>query len=341
MRLQHSPLFRASLMVVSLALGILALLGGVAIVDGLNQTTAAAVALGQARPCGAVATPECVDSTDVVIADRYVTYGSRNSHYYHLVYTVPGGGYQRTEIASSVYDAVSVGESVPALEWRGIVFEIDGAHTDAYPNGQVVNELLGLLMLPIAVSLIAGGFFLVLTPATTDDLVRANVNQNSPPPPRNPPTGIWRSVLAWRTPLASLYGLGTTTLMLIIFVILAQSGATVGSATLAPFIYLVFQIAGMALGYSLIYRSVVRDLTQGQFAPIPVESETIIRGRYGPIGIKARYSMRDGQPSTVKITARWWRRVHVATRLDAVANPATGKIWRVLGMFDDTGNPVY
>ena len=43
----------------------------------------------------------------------------------------------------------------------------------------------------------------------------------------------------------------------------------------------------------------------------------------------------------VKVTAKWWHKVHIATKLHVLACPVSGKIWRLLGMTDDAGNAVY
>ena len=344
--LAHSQRFRRIWQLVLAVLTVLTvvLLGGA--YPDFTAARGSAVAFASAPPCGDTPpSATCIATEVVTVYNRYVTHGSKGGTYYHVQIYVPGGGYQTTTASYSEYYAMPPGAEVTAEVWRGravrLMTDAGGYTTDYYPPAVLGGWMITLVLIPAALAFGATALMFGLSAAGPDDLMRREVTGDAPPP-RDAPAGLLAAVLAWKAGKAMAWGVVAAAAVLAFWAISITSGsAAPASAEQAPLVATAIAAGTAFVAYVLIYRRALRDATTGVYAAIPVTSETIIRGRSGPLGVRARYTLQDGATAKVSITRRWWRRVGVGSRLDAVVSPETGKIWRLLGVFDGTGNQIF
>ena len=344
MRPAHSPSFRWWVSAGLVLLAAVIALPSIDVLPSFEHVAASATAYHSAPDCTGAAGDGCVLHTSALIVNDYTTTGSKGALYYYVTFNGPALSGQTTQVSGSDYNRLPVGSEVPALVWHGSVVTLSPADsggpitTDAQPIEQLRTDTIALLIPMAALILLAMAVAVLLSVNGPDDEVRSAVMAVREPP-RPVPPGLRSAVVAGRVADAGLASLAVCVVVMVVYLVFI--GSAVGVVGTAP-VAMVLAIPMVSLGvYRYRYLRAVRDVTTGVFAEVPVNSETIIRGKNGPMGIQARYTLADGRQSSVRITRRWWRKVHPATRLNAIVSPSDGRIWRLLGMTDDNGRPVY
>jgi hypothetical protein len=321
-----------------------ALLSG-QLLSNFSTTLSLAQSFRDTPSCTAPSQNDCIAQVSATVTGLWITHGSKGSIHYHVGVAAPSASAseQNVDVGKDEYYSVGVGSSVAASVWRFVIVDVafpDGVvkETVANPLSGIGSATFGLLVPGFAVGLLFAGVMVVVSRKTPDDLLR-DATYTTPQPPRGVPDGMLIAVMAWATTRAMLaYGAALT----LEAVVLTQIGHTHPIAIrLAPPLMIGTVIISAALVYWWLYGRFRDYLSTGWLKEIPVNSETILRGRNGPYAAKVVYSLSDGRQAKKTIRSKWWRLIHRGTVLRCIASPDDGKIWRVLGMIDDAGQPVY
>ena len=320
------------------------------ILTGFRSTLMNAEQLHDAPACDASGdngSVPCLSNVTATVTGSYVTYGSKGSHHYWIsVEPPPSSGSnigENIEVSYSDYYSVATGTEVPATMWRSVLMTVTAPGGSVYqtpdnPAQKIGPAMFSLLVPAFAVGLLLSGAFIAISRRTPNDVLR-DATHGVPQPPRPVPRGLVIAVLGWTTARAMLfYGIA---LLLEAWWLTAIAASRPTSTGFAPPLMIATVLIVSAFVYAFVYQQLVRDVTKGVISEIPVKWDEILYNKGRPYAAKVAYTVKDGSVDHKTIRARWWRLIHIGTRIHAIASPETGKIWRILGMTNDAGEPVY
>ena len=254
----------------------------------------------------------------------------------HVTLAVGGAsydlGYDCAESPARACDAVSFKPGTPVVVgwWRGQLVAFGAAETrptivtelHPFDNLRPKTVLLDFVVVP-AVSLLLGGLLLLLAPSTVDDLVSGALARWPDPPRLVDRRQIWRVALAYWAPYGYMAWFVLDLLTTLVVVVGFTQYRLALLIQLATFIVSFGAAAIVAAGY---LTRVVRTSNR--------RSVTVRKIKTG-LGksrqdTQVTYDLLTGKPATTTLNLYWNGLVKEGDRLDALTDPQSGSIVRLL-----------
>ncbi len=315
--------------------GVVAVVWGTALYSTFSTRFDEAAAYQRAPLCAdAETSTDCLQTSTASISDHHYTVSSKGSHTYYVTLTSFDGFVLTSSVSSSEYDALTVGSAVNIRLWHGVPVLMqlpNGAYvgTSLNPTQKLQGATIGLFIPNYGFLVILCALFLTLSARGPDDVIRDTVTYYTSAP-REVPSGLLAATLAWRSAWVLLSG-GIVMFCVLAFLAL-QAANNLALVQAAPSYGAAAMTAAAALTLYLLQRRVVRDLRDGVAGPFVIENEAVVRGRYGPVGVRIRYSLSDGSQKSFVLRKRWWRMAPIGSELFVLRSPIDGRIWRVIGL---------
>jgi hypothetical protein len=253
----------------------------------------------------------------------------------HVTLVVGGAsydlGYDCAESPAGACAAVSFkpGAAITAGWWRGQLVAFGAAEsrpsvvTELHPFDQLraKSGLLGFVVVP-AVSFLAGGLLLRQAPMSVDDLVRSALTEWPEPPRPVDRRLIWRVALGYWAP----YGLFAWFFVGVIVTIPLLGFAQYRLAL--PSLALTFAVTFAAAAW-------VSARYLGEIVRTSDRRSLTVRGIKAGVGkggaiIQVSYDLPNGKTATRLLGVDWKGRVKTGDLLDALTDPKSGSIRRLL-----------
>ncbi|HEX6547907.1 MAG TPA: hypothetical protein VF134_04120 [Candidatus Dormibacteraeota bacterium] len=307
----------------------LLLLGGIAFLFGrlwvsvFESALAGARAYGAAPLCAGEPSDDCVLSVPTQIVRLYsVRAGKTRTHYADIVI----GDTIDSEVISSNWAALVTGPAT-AYRWREEVVEIEDqlgnrAETSHSPYSTLAGGAFGFVLLTAGAGMLATGALRLMSPATTTGLALAAAEAE--PPPRRAPPGLPLAAAADGMGPATAAWAGTNLILVLGFVLggslypgpaVTLEGLVVGSL-LVPLALLAW-----------LYSRARHDAESGVRRDVALTKVEPMRGSRGSRWTRATYRLDSGADAQIRLPSSWSDQ-EGGTRLAAVVDPATGRIWR-------------
>jgi len=226
--------------------------------------------------------------------------------------------------------SLNQGSEVVTEWWRGQVVALgpQGASpsvmTDQSPEQHLVNDMFVLGLVIPAVSLLIAGFMVLQSPMTADELIASSLTKWADPPRSVNRFVAWR--VAWGGGVVWVPFFIWTFLYIFLGVLVVEG---IGQPAYAPlFLVATFILSyGLALFFSAGYLSeIVRTSAKRTIAVQKIQRGL---GRSRNL-TQISYGLNDGKAATLMLDPPWDGHVNEGDRLDALTEPKSGSILRLL-----------